>query len=154
MTKKRRGKMQRGKTPKKVEELSRRRCLLLISPLTPSPLRTRAALRGSRCIIHDFVNVACRCIFTALYLEKFRAGETRYTAASARGLVSGKGHACPVYPRAKGALSNSIRHRISGCPTREDRGGWDGSCGRYILLVTQKQIMSLTIHWTQIKGKV
>lgn len=37
-----RGKMQRGKTPKKVEELSRRCCLLLISPspnspFTPSP---------------------------------------------------------------------------------------------------------------------
>lgn len=27
--------------------------------------------------------------------------------------VSGKGHACPVYPRAEGAPSNSIRYRIS-----------------------------------------
>jgi len=29
--------------------------------------------REIRCIIHDFVNVACRCIFTVLYLEKFTA---------------------------------------------------------------------------------
>jgi len=57
-------------------------------------------LRESLCIIHDFVNVACRCIFTALYLEKFRAKETRYRAASARGVpkrtrvtrILGEGH--------------------------------------------------------------
>lgn len=80
--------MQRGKTPKKVEELSRRRCLLLISPFS-SASSALPSLRESRCIIHDFVNVACRCIFTALYLEKFRAGETRYTAASAHGVEKG-----------------------------------------------------------------
>lgn len=49
---------------------------LVPAPRVPSP---RLSRRGeTRCIIHDFVNVACRCIFTALYLEKFRPGETRY----------------------------------------------------------------------------
>jgi len=47
--------------------------------------------REIRCIIHDFVNVACRCIFTALYLEKFRAVETRYRAASACGILENRG---------------------------------------------------------------
>jgi len=86
MTKKgREGKCNEGRPPKKVEELSRRCCLLLISPSPNSPLSSsllsspppfpQLPLRETlRCIIHDFVNVACRCIFTALYLEKFCAG--------------------------------------------------------------------------------
>lgn len=58
----------------------------LLHPLPPPPpfqlclfLSLLPPLRETlRCIIHDFVNVACRCIFTALYLEKFCARETRY----------------------------------------------------------------------------
>lgn len=121
--------MQRGKTSKKVEELSRRRrrCLLLISPFSSLP-----TLRESRCIIHDFVNVACRCIFTALYLEKFRAGETRYTAASARGVWRGTRVFC-VSTTGRASLSNSIRYWI-GCPTCEDRKGWNKSYVSLLIL--------------------
>lgn len=91
----RRGKMQRRKTPKKVEELSRRAAVCYSFLLPPPPLCP--TLRESRCIIHDFVNVACRCIFTALYLEKFRVGETRYRAVSARGVLRRTRVSC-VFP--------------------------------------------------------
>lgn len=108
--------MQRGKTPKKVEELSRRRCLLLISPSSPSA----PSLHESRCIIHDFVNVACRCIFTALYLEKFRVGKTRYTTASARGIL--KRHARPMCIHGEGrtAKFNKVLDRV--CNMRRSGG--------------------------------
>lgn len=101
-----------------------------------------SSLRESRCIIHDFVNVACRCIFTALYLEKFRAGETRYTAASARGVL--RTRASCVSFSLKGAMSNPIRYWI-GCPTTKS-----GGAGKNFVVLMVYTKMNYKMYWTQV----
>lgn len=116
--------MQREKTPKKVEELSRRCCLLLISLSLPFILGP-APLRETHCIIHDFVNVACRCIFTALYLEKFpRADKTRYRAVRvhARGVSQREALGSCVYCIRDGSrVRMSNRMTYWECDTRRSR---------------------------------
>lgn len=66
--------------------------------LSLPPVLSPAPLRETYCIIHDFVNVACRCIFTTLYLEKFpRAGETRYRGVRVHASGVPERHPGPVY---------------------------------------------------------